>query len=889
MTETCTTCPYCGVGCGVVVTEGRTGWSVGGDASHPANLGRLCSKGSALTETLRPEGRLLYPTVDGQRRPWSEAVEAVASRLQETLDQYGPSAVAFYVSGQLLTEDYYVANKLLKGFVGSPHIDTNSRLCMASTVVGHKRAFGADVVPGSYEDIELAELVLLVGSNLAWCHPVLHQRLLHAQRQRGTRLIVIDPRRSASCDTADLHLPLAPGSDVMLFNGLLAYLEQQNAISPDYLTAHVDGAEQAFATARTEAGDIATVARHCQLSVEAVLAFYQAFATTARTVTVFSQGVNQSSQGSDKVNAILNCHLATGRVGKPGSTPFSVTGQPNAMGGREVGGLANQLAAHMNPNDPADVERLGRFWQAPALRVGEGLKAIDMFRAIHDGRIKFLWVMATNPAVSLPESDMVRDALARCPTVVVSDVIDSTDTLRHAHITLPAAAWGEKDGTVTNSERRISRQRPFLPLPGEARPDWWIISAVGTALGHGAAFDYHGPADIFREHARLSGFENDGRRAFDISGLATISTTAYHQMPPIQWPVTAADPAGTARLYGDGLFTHPNGKARMLAVAAALPKEQASADFPLILNTGRYRDQWHTMTRTGLSPRLSAHRPEPLLEIHPADAARHGLEDGQLAQVHSRHGELLVRIQHSDSQRQGDVFLPIHWSDSNSAKAVVSRLISAHADPFSGQPESKHMPVSVAPFATRWSGLLFLPADAEPPPALATIPYWCRHSGTGASVIELAGDQPEQWNDLHHALQSAPGHDYLQYQDQARSSVRLAWLRDGRLQGSLFIAKDRPTVARGWMSTLFASTDPLAPEDRVALLAGQAPRSGEDQGPLVCACLSVGLKAIQAAVTEGRAATAEEIGKLLGAGTGCGSCVSEIKEIIRHAKPAVAA
>lgn len=879
-TDIKTTCPYCGVGCGLIVSQARDGWVVGGDPDHPANFGRLCSKGSALIDTVNAEARgdvrLLHPQIGDRRVGWDEAIAEVATRLSATIADHGPEAVAFYVSGQLLTEDYYVANKLLKGFIGSPHIDTNSRLCMASTVAGHRRAFGADVVPGCYEDLELADLVVLVGSNLAWCHPVLAQRLRKARRDRGTRVILIDPRATASNDLADLHLPLKPGTDVALFNGLLAHLDDAGAIDRAYVLRHVAGLEAALETARADAADVAAT---CDLDPADLARFYDWFTATPRTVTVFSQGVNQSSRGTDKVNAILNVHLATGRVGKPGSSPFSVTGQPNAMGGREVGGLANQLAAHMNPDDPADVDRLRRFWRAPALKGGQGLKAVDMFRAIRDGRIKALWIMATNPAVSLPDADLVREALAICPTVIVSDIVDSTDSLDYAHIRLPAAGWGEKDGTVTNSERRISRQRPFRPLPGEARPDWWIMSKVAAAMGFGTAFAWTNPAAIFREHAALSSFENDGLRAFDIGAWAEAKDAAYQSMQPFQWPQPAGAKRGTERLYADGRFTHANGRARMLSVPFQPPVERPSLRFPLIANTGRYRDQWHTMTRTGLSARLSAHRPEPLLEMNPADATACDVMEGELARITSMQGEALMRVTITEAQRPGQVFVPMHWSDTLSARGGIGRLIAAHTDAVSGQPESKHVPVRVERFITQWAGLLFTTRDLD----LSAIPYWVRQEAGACRIVELAGDAEP-------AFPALADCEHLDYADPARFIRRQAWLKDGRLVACLFQDGERPDVAREWLTGLFAHAT-LSQADRTRLLAGRAPQAdGQgDAGPIVCSCFAVGRNRITDAVACGKASTVEQVGAVLSAGTGCGSCIPEIKEILRHAAPDVAA
>ncbi|MEE3045693.1 MAG: molybdopterin-dependent oxidoreductase [Pseudomonadota bacterium] len=898
--EVKTTCPYCGVGCGLIISPTRDGWAVGGDPDHPANLGRICSKGAALIDTIMAETkrdfRLLEPEVDGKQVSWKTAIAETANRLRDTIEKHGPKSVAFYVSGQLLTEDYYVANKLIKGFIGSPHIDTNSRLCMASTVVGHKRAFGADVVPGCYEDLEIADLVILTGSNLAWCHPVLNQRLRAAREKHGTKIVVIDPRRTASCDIADLHLAIKPGSDVALFNGLLAWLDQTGNTDLRYVARHVSGYEQAVAEARADCPDIETTAKKCGLDQQdsadetgsglgKLETLFNWFAAFDRTVTVFSQGVNQSSSGSDKVNAILNCHLATGRVGKPGSSPFSVTGQPNAMGGREVGGLANQLAAHMNPNDPVDIDRVRRFWKSDALEPGEGYKAVDMFRAIETGEIKAVWIMATNPAVSLPDADRVRLALSRCPLVIASDVVNDSDTLRHAHIKLPATGWAEKSGTVTNSERRISRQRPFREAQGNAKPDWWIMTEVARAMGYGKAFKYKDPSDIFAEHAALSEFENDGMRAFDIGIWHKARKSTYDAMEPFQWPASRKhQPAsGSQRLYGDGIFTTSSGRAKMLAVAHIAPQSRTSRDFPLIANSGRYRDQWHTMTRTGTAARLSAHRPEPLLEIHPKDAAKFGLSDGGIARIKSSHGASLMRVLVTDAQMPGQVFIPMHWNDIFSAAGGIGRLLPPNVDPHSGQPESKHIPVALEPFAPKWQGLLF----SSTPVDLGSLPYWVAATGPGSMIYEIAGSEPMMFKSLLPIAANEDDEQVIEYSDSKKGVHRYARLNGDRVTGALFIGPDRPALGRDWVSNLLA-TDQVAPLERNALLAGRMPDAGAINDRLICSCFSVGLAAISRAISDQNAVTAADIGRLLQAGTGCGSCLPEIKEILDDALPRAA-
>ncbi|SMH38361.1 nitrate reductase [Azospirillum agricola] len=887
--EVRTTCPYCGVGCGVVAgvaADGRV--AVRGDSDHPANRGRLCSKGSALADTLVPGeagGRLLHPEIGGRRVAWDTALAEVATRFKDTIAEHGPDSVAFYVSGQLLTEDYYVANKLMKGFIGSANIDTNSRLCMASSVAGHKRGLGADAVPGTYADFETAKLVVLVGSNLAWCHPVLNQRLLAARAAQGTRIVVVDPRRTASVDGADRHLALAAGTDSVLFNGLLAYLHATGRTDAVFVGRRTSGSEDALAAARAEAPDIATVARRCKLSEAEVAAFYAEFATTERVVTVYSQGVNQSSQGTDTVNAILNVHFLTGRIGQPGMGPFSVTGQPNAMGGREVGGLANQLAAHMGFT-VEEVDRVRRFWDAPRMAVKPGLKAVDLFRAIERGSVKAVWIMATNPAVSMPDAGRIRRALANCPTVVVSDCIRDTDTGRLAHIRLPAAGWSEKDGTVTNSDRTISRQRAFRPFEGEARPDWWILTQVARRMGFADAFAYESAAGVFREHAALSAFENGAdwmsERAFDIGALAGIGDAEFETLAPFPWPWRAGE-APRQRLFADGRFLTEDRRARFVPVTTrALPR--SLPDGALLLNSGRLRDQWHTMTRTGLAPRLSAHAPEPCLDVHPADAAARGLEDGGLARVVTVAGEALARVRVTDGQGEGTAFLPMHWTDRFTGSCVIGRLVDDEAvDPQSGQPDLKRMPATVQPYRPGWTAFLLTRRPVEP----AHGGYWARRAVAGGHLIEMAGtgaipaDLDTGW-----LPGFAPDGAVIEFSDAARGGYRKAWLSGDRLEACLFVTATTAAASRlpgrDWLAGLLEA-DGVDDGLRGALLAGRAPGARADEGRIVCSCFSVGVNRLIAAIRDQGMTSVQEIGAALKAGTNCGSCVPELKEVLRHA------
>jgi assimilatory nitrate reductase catalytic subunit len=878
MSETVrTTCPYCGVGCGLTVSPtGR----IEGDRDHPANFGRLCSKGAALAETLGEEERLLHPMIHGERADWADAIDLIADRFAQTIKLHGPDSVAFYVSGQFLTEDYYVANKLMKGFIGSGNIDTNSRLCMASSVAGHVRAFGGDVVPGNFEDFEQADLVVLVGSNIAWCHPVLYQRLMAARADRGTKIVVIDPRRTATAEQADVHLALRPGSDVALFAGLLAHLVDNDAIDHNWIDQHTSGFEPTLAAARAASHDL--VAK-TDLKDADIAGFFALFQQTDRVVTAYSQGVNQSSCGTDKVNAIVNCHLTTGRIGRPGCGPFSLTGQPNAMGGREVGGLANQLAAHMGFSDPDHHALVSRFWGSTNTATQPGLKAVDMFEAIADGRIRAVWIAATNPADSLPRSDLVREALKSCPFVVVADCW-STDTTALAHVVLPAAAWGEKDGTVTNSERRISRQRAFRTAPGEAKSDWWMLAELGKKLGWVDQFAWANAAAVFREHAALSGFENRGEREFNISGLADIDDQAYDDLAPIQWPVIAKEPP-SQRLYSKGGFPTADGRARLIPTAHRPPVAQTTEGFPFLLNTGRLRDQWHTMTRTGRVPRLGEHAAEPWLQVSAYDAAVKNLNDGDLVKISSADGTSITRVAVTNSLRAGDVFLPMHWTDQFSSAGPIGRLVGAACDPISGQPELKATSVNIQKLEAAWTGIM-LHRHAVLPQG---IDYWARVRLNRGHGFELSGlealqDHQAVINFADKLMTPKQGSERLEFVDQVKGIWRFAYIAKGRLESCLFLSAGRPTAlpARRELAALLgAELDPVA---RLSLLAGATNAGGAPKGRTICACFSVGLNTLLQTISTDQLMTVDDIGLALNAGTNCGSCIPELKEILRDAR-----
>lgn len=863
-----TACPYCGVGCGVVATTAATHVEITGDALHPANHGRLCSKGTALGLTLEPETRLLEPVIHGRSVRWDEATTFVADGLSRIRDQYGPEAIAFYLSGQLLTEDYYAANKFAKGFIGTPHVDTNSRLCMASSVAGHRRAFGADVVPGCYEDLDEADLIVLVGSNTAWCHPILYQRMQAARARRGTKVVNLDPRRTATSEGSDIHLSLAPATDVIFWNGLLVWLDSNDHLDRSYIEAHTQGFAEALAGARLTSQSPEAVSRATGIPRDDLIAVYQLWAQTERTVTCYSQGVNQSLSGTAKVNAIINCHLAMGRIGKTGSGPFSLTGQPNAMGGREVGGLANMLAAHMNYS-PAERDRVSRFWKAPNLAEREGFKAVAMFDAIAEGRIKALWVMGTNPAVSLPDSARASAALRKLDLLVVSDAVSETDTLRHAHVRLPACGWGEKDGTVTNSERRISRQRAFKAPAGSARPDWRIIGDVAASMGYGNAFRFPNAADIFREHAALSAFENDGQRAFDLSGLQSISDADYANLAPVQWPVKAQ--GGTPRVFADGRFATPDGKARFVAADLGDDGDRRTVQWPLILNTGRIRDQWHTMTRTGLVPRLSAHLPEPFVEIHANDAAAADISEGSLVRVQTAHGSCVLRARLSADVPAGTIFAPMHWSLANSSAANIGSLVHKLCDPVSGQPGLKGTPARVQPCPAQHFGFVLSRDRLFAIEQDARLAYWSRANIENGYAYSLALDAA--FEDVRdYALTLASG-DPIILDDPARGRFRASVLAGDRVERMVSFSGSASVAASAWMKASLTRRIATPASRRTLLMDEDA--SGADSGPIVCVCHQVGARQIETAIQAG-CRDAAQVGAACKAGTNCGSCIPEI-------------
>ncbi len=799
--------------------------------------------------------------IGGGRVSWAEALDRVAAGFLETIETYGPRSVAFYLSGQLLTEDYYVANKLMKGFIGGANVDTNSRLCMASAVAAQKRAFGEDVVPCSYADLDACELMIFAGSNAAWTHPILYQRIAARKSTSNLKVVVIDPRRTATCDIADLHLAIQPGMDAALFNGLLVDLADRGTLNGRFIGAHTEGLETALASARPDAADLPALTG---LSADHIETFFRWFSETEKVVTFYSQGINQAANGTDKANSIINVHLATGRIGRPGSGPFSVTGQPNAMGGREVGGMANQLAAHRD-FDAESVQKIGRFWKSSRVACKPGLKAVDLFRAVADGEIRALWIMGTNPAVSLPGAAEAGRALARCPLVVVSDCMADTETTRHAHVLLPAAAWGEKDGTVTNSERCISRQRRFLDPLGEAKPDWWIVNQVARRMGFEQAFRFGSAAEIFREHASLSAFDSPAEQLFRLDALATLSDEAYDELAPVRW----ADAP-----FRTGTFPTPSGRARFVPIPPFKPVQQGDGE-TLVVNTGRLRDQWHTMTRTGVAPRLFGHTDTPVVSMHPENAAERGFAAGQLVELRNARGRVRALLEISTAVRSGTLFFPIHWNGDFASPCRVNDLVEPITDPVSGQPESKH---AVA-------GVRAVPVG-----------LWLRYvapTPMGRIDSEFATRLPAATGWRHEVALADPSTDLRSLIGQVYRStadanlLRLVWPQGFRW----LLEKDGQVLMAGAATARRDSLpawESLERElSRGAAISWQCLRDGSTTSlaRIVCTCYEVREDSIREAISQGCTDT-EALGRMLACGTNCGSCLPELNAMLQTVEAA---
>ncbi|WP_024815866.1 nitrate reductase [Acidovorax sp. JHL-3] len=971
MQETKSTCPYCGVGCGVIIeSHGPQITGVRGDPTHPANFGRLCTKGSTLHLTasspITLQTRLLQPLRRAQRgdapQPllWDAALGLATEKFADIIQRHGPNAVGFYVSGQLLTEDYYVFNKLAKGLIGTNNIDSNSRLCMSSAVAGYKATLGADAPPACYDDVNHAQCLFIVGSNAAWAHPILFRRIEDARAANpGMKVIVADPRRTDTAGMADLFLPIQPGSDVMLFHGMLHLMLWEGWTDAEYIAAHTTGFDELKALVREATPE--RVAQVCGISVADLTTAARWFAgldgqevaTGASgapqrrkpTLSLYCQGLNQSSSGTAKNAALINLHLATAQIGKPGAGPFSLTGQPNAMGGREVGGMANLLSAHRDLANPQHRAEVAALWGVADVPSQPGKTAVEMFQAAADGEIKALWIACTNPAQSMPDQATVRRALQRAEFVVVQEAFATAETCAYADLLLPATTWGEKNGTVTNSERRISRVRTAVPAPGEARHDWAIAVQFAHQLearlrpGQPTLFPYttdhadQGAQAVWNEHR-----ESTRGRDLDITGL---SWTLLESAGPQQWPCPA-DAAGSgndessattlparrrdigkARLYEDGIFPTADGRARFAAHAWQPTAEQRESRYPFSLTTGRLRDQWHGMTRTGTLGRLFGHVAEPCVQLHPHDMERRKLKNGDLVHVTSKRGSIVVPVQADATVGLSQAFMAMHWgseflsgcSSTGERLAGVNALTTSAFCPTSKQPELKHAAVKVLKAELPWTllAMAWLPADSaqDVREALAALmaqfPLFqftsCVPFSNNTPLNEPGRERmgvllraaaheppPDAVIERIEALIGLATADTLRYADQKRGQRRAARLvRHGNATMLEAIVLAGDTSAEGWLKTLLQEELPAQSYGRLLLVPGaKAPVAVQSRGKPVCTCLNVTDAAITTELAQCHGTDADRLAQLQGklrCGTNCGSCLPELRRMVRSTGP----
>jgi assimilatory nitrate reductase catalytic subunit len=901
--QTRSTCPYCGVGCGVVIEHDATSITgVRGDPDHPANRGQLCTKGRTLHLTATPAAmtaRAREPRVrDAKgapfvRREWDATLDLLADRFAACIREHGPDSVAFYVSGQLLTEDYYVFNKLAKGLIGTNNIDTNSRLCMSSAVAGYKMTLGADAPPTCYDDIDDARCLFIAGSNTAWAHPILYRRIEGAKtRDPSRRIVVVDPRRTATAASADLHLAIEPGTDVALFHGMLHLLLWDERVDRAFVDAHTSGFDDLKRVVR-EFTPRAT-AEICGIA-EADLVQAARWFAEGPTLSLYCQGLNQSSAGAAKNAALINLHLATGQIGRPGAGPFSLTGQPNAMGGREVGGMANLLSGHRDLANAKHRDEIARLWGVQSVPANPGLTAVEMFDALADGNVRMIWIACTNPAQSMPDQRTVRAGLSRAELVVLQEAHFNTESAAYADVLLPASAWGEKNGTVTNSERCISRVRAAVAPPGEARADWEIAADFARRLevrvrpSAPTLFPWRDASEIFDEHVSTT-----RGRDLDITGLDYARLDAQG---PQQWPCREGDVRGAARLYTDGVFAHDDGRARFAAVPHVPVAEKVDARFPFRLTTGRLRDQWHGMSRTGLVATLYAHAPEPALELHPADIARRGFSDGDLVRVESRRGSVVIPLTASTDLRPGGAYLPMHWGSATLAgrgSAGINAVTAKAFCPVAKQPELKHAAIRVVRAELPWRLVAFgVPQD--PTAAIALRDAVRERAGDFdyASVVLIGGERPGVL--LRAAASSAvdpalladvdalfglQGADVARYDDRKRGigrrvRVAAAKLAAVRLSGDV----NGEAWLREW---LIAARDVAALGPLLLVPSAQAPGGRALRGRIVCNCFDVAEAEISARLEMLDGPPSRALASLqaeLKCGTNCGSCLPELKRM----------
>ena len=893
--EVKSTCCYCGVGCGVLIETQQGAISgVRGDPEHPANRGRLCTKGATLHHTVDTTYRLQYPEqrpVRGQagaQVSWDVALDDAASRFAETIRLHGPDSVAFYISGQLMTEDYYVFNKLAKGLIGTNNVDTNSRLCMSSAVAGYKQTLGADAPPCCYEDIAQAEVIFISGANPAVAHPIIFRYIEDAREANpNLKIIVADPRLSETAEIADLHLAIKPGSDVALFNGMLNLMISEGLVNTDYVEAHTEG----FAALAeiVKAYPPAVAAELCSIAETDLIQAARWFARSSASLSMYCQGLNQSVHGTHNNAGIIHLHLATGQIGKPGAGPFSLTGQPNAMGGREVGGLSNLMSAHRDMANPAHRAEIAKLWGVPSVPSKAGKSAIDLFKSLKSGEIKAVWIACTNPAQSLPNQNAVREALKSAEYVVLQEAYGNTDTADYADLLLPASAWGEKSGTVTNSERRITRVMPAVAPPGEARHDWEIVvdfaRRLGSHLGQDAAqrlFPYTDTEAIFNEHR-----ETTRGRDLDIAGL---SYALLESAGPQQWPYPEGAQAGKQRLYEDGVFPTANGRARFVQIQHTPTADVVSAAFPISLLSGRMRDHWHGMSRTGTVPRLFNLEDEPLLAMHPCDMRHRGLESGDLVTVKNARGEMAVRIAERPGLKRGRAWMPMHWGSQFMNSAGVNGVSSEATDPYSMQPELKHAAVQIEKLNLPYPVAVLRSCDSQAEALalmqqarglLSQFPYASLglFGRTRPLVVLRAATTAPITEESITALDTLFGmlgdEGGIVYADATRNISKKAKTLDGRLVGVRLAGE---ALAQIWLKQAMAEDELDAAMTRFALAPTAKPPKTLVARNIICKCADISDVQIKQAIAGG--ADLPELQNKLKCGTFCGGCIPDIKRLM---------
>jgi assimilatory nitrate reductase catalytic subunit len=891
------TCPYCGVGCGVLIEQrGGKVVNVRGDPDHPANFGRLCTKGATLHLSAGEELRLAEPKLrhepGGPAEPlaWSSAIDVAATRFASAIRAYGPDSVGFYISGQLLTEDYYVFNKLAKGLIGTNNVDTNSRLCMSSAVAAYKQTLGADAPPCCYEDFDHTDCILISGANPAFAHPIAFRRIEDAKaRNPDLFMIVVDPRRTDTASSADLHLAIAPGSDIILCNAMLRVFIEDGLIDHDYIARHTENFKALRAHVLQTSVDDA--ARACEIAPALLIEAARRFGQAKRPMSLWCQGLNQSHHGTHNGTSLIALSMALGKIGQPGCGPFSLTGQPNAMGGREVGGLSNLLPAHRDLSKASDRAEVARFWGIESVPEKPGYSAVEMFEAAASGKLKALWIACTNPAHSMPDQARIKKALEFCDFVVLQDAFENTETARYADLLLPAAAWAEKEGAVTNSERRITHVKPAISAFGMARPDWRIACdfalALGEKLGRSDAprlFPYISPSEIFDEHVTTT-----LGRDLDIGGL---SYEVLDRLGPQQWPMPRGASVGQARLYADGVFQTVTGRARFVVPVEGTTSEQSSKVYRFHLTTGRLRDQWHGMSRTGNVAQLMNHSGEPRIELAGADMSAEGIADGDLVEVTGRRGRLVLPAAASEQLRPGHAFVAMHWGANVLNSAGANALMSSVFDPFSKQPELKHVSVAIKSIAlphrlvlmrteldAASASSLALTRARQVKEFLASVPF-ASLSVAGRErptvILRMASGKPFD-TELLGAVDRIFGFDHatsMHYSDQACDVDKRAVTTGHKLLGIRFVNE---TAATSWLREVIVEQQSIEHLRRSILAPlARSPSPVASRGTIICNCLNVGSHQIDAVLAEG--ADLPALQARLGCGTSCGSCLPELRK-----------